>query len=43
VKEVEDKMARGEGLTNFVRAESEFLALFERDDEVEQIRAAEIE
>ena len=30
-------------MTNFVRAESEFLAQFERDEEVEQIRAAEIE
>jgi hypothetical protein len=40
VKESEDKIARGEGLTNFVRAESEFLSLFERDEEIEQIRAA---
>lgn len=43
LKEPEDKFARGEGLSNFVRAESEFLALFDRHEDIEQIRAAEAE
>ena len=42
-KEEVEKLARASALANFVRAESEFLSIYERNEEIEEIRVAEIE
>ena len=38
-----DKHARGEGLNNLIRAESEFLSLYERDQQIEQLKTIQLE
>ena len=40
VKEESDKLARSQGLGNFVRAQSEFLSLYERNEEIEELKVA---